>query len=117
MNYFVWDDAYSVGVASLDAQHKVLIDLINRLHVIEERGGDLSGVLDRLDWYVRHHFAVEEALMRGAGYQRLTAHIAEHREFERWLRSGRFAMGVGGGEAREIGRIIGEYLSVRPGTL
>lgn len=110
MSTFEWDDTYSVGVASLDAQHKVLIELINKLHVIEQRGGDLSGVLDRLDWYVRHHFAFEEALMRGAGYGGLAAHIAEHREFERWLRSGRYALGVGGGEAREIGRIIGDYL-------
>lgn len=110
MAFFEWKDSYSVGVASLDAQHKELIKIINRLNEIEERGGDLAGVLNRLDWYVRHHFAFEESLMRGAGYAGLEAHIAEHRTFERWLRSGRFAMRAGGGEARDIGKIINDYL-------
>jgi len=110
MAFFEWKDSYSVGVASLDARHKELIKIINRLNEIEARGGDLAGVLNRLDWYVRHHFAFEESLMRGAGYAGLKAHIAEHRTFERWLRSGRFAMRAGGGEARDIGKIINDYL-------
>lgn len=110
MAYFDWDDSYSVGVASLDAQHKELIKLINRLNDIEQRGGDLTDVLNRLDWYVRHHFSFEESLLRAAHYQGLEGHIAEHREFERWLRSSRRAVRAGGAEARDIGKIINDYL-------
>jgi len=41
MNSFQWQDSYSVGVAALDEQHKVLIDLINRLDKTERETGDL----------------------------------------------------------------------------
>jgi hemerythrin-like metal-binding protein len=110
MAFFEWDDSYSVGVDSLDAQHKELIKLINRLDQIEAHGGNLTGVLNRLDWYVRHHFSFEESLMEGAGYPHLKAHIAKHREFEKWLRSSRIAVPAGSGEARDLGKIINDYL-------
>ena len=110
MAYFEWDDSYSVGVASLDAQHKELIRLINRLNDFEQHGGDLTGVLNRLDWYVHHHFSFEESLLAAVRYDGLEAHIAEHREFERWLRGSRRAVHAGGAEARDIGRIINDYL-------
>jgi len=110
MAYFEWNDSYSVGIASLDAQHKVLINLINRLNDIEQRGGSLTDVLNRLDWYVHHHFSFEESLLTAAHYRGLKGHIAEHREFERWLRSSRRAVSAGGAEAREMGKLINDYL-------
>ncbi len=109
MAFFEWDERYSVGIRSIDLQHQGLIDLINRLHAIQERGGDLSGVIDRLDWYVKHHFSFEESLMRAAGYPKLEAHIEEHRAFERWLRTSQ-AAARSGQEVREMSRIIEDYL-------
>lgn len=109
MNAIKWHDNYSVGVASLDAQHKILIRLINRLHDIEREGGDLSSVLERLDWYVRNHFSFEEALLRAADYEEYNAHIKEHRDFEDWLKSIR-RVGGGGLEIRELSRSINAHL-------
>lgn len=109
MTYFEWDDSYSVGIRSIDLQHRELIKLINRLHDLRERGGDLLAVLKRLDWYVQHHFSFEESLMRGAGYPRLKEHIKEHREFERWLRTSQTAV-RSGLEVREMSAIIQDFL-------
>jgi hemerythrin-like metal-binding protein len=110
MTFFEWQDSYSVGVQSLDAQHKELIKLINQLDEIERHGGNLTGVLNRLDWYVNYHFSFEESLMKGAGYGLLDEHTAKHREFEAWLRSCRIAVRAGSGEARDLGKIINDYL-------
>lgn len=109
MAYLEWSDNYSVGVASLDAQHKELIRLINRLHDEDERGDDLGPVLDRLDWYVRYHFSFEESLMTAAKYEGFAEHIGEHREFETWLKASRRAM-TAGMEVQELSRIIADFL-------
>lgn len=109
MAYLEWSDNYSVGVASLDAQHKELVRLINRLHDDDERGDDLTPVLDRLDWYVHYHFSFEESLMKAAKYEGFDEHIGEHREFENWLRTSRRAM-TSGMDIQELSRIIADFL-------
>jgi hemerythrin len=78
-----WSDALSVGVDELDAQHKVLVGLINEMHAaIEERRGRdvVESILTRLAEYTRIHFAVEESLMQLLGFPDYDAHKQEHRE-------------------------------------
>ena len=78
-----WSDALSVGVDELDAQHKVLVGLINEMHAaIEERRGRdvVESILTRLAEYTRIHFAVEESLMQLLGFPDFDAHREEHRE-------------------------------------
>jgi hemerythrin-like metal-binding protein len=111
MTYFEWKDGYSVGVASLDAQHKELIRLINRLHEADERGGDLGPVLEHLDWYVHHHFTFEEQLMKAADYDRLAEHQLAHQEFEKWLKASRQALAAGM-DVQELTRVIADFLKV-----
>ena len=111
MNEIVWNESYSVGVPSLDDQHKVLIKLINQLHNFEHGGIDLRDILDRLDWYVHEHFTHEESLMRDAGYDDLEAHIAEHREFEHWLRSAQSHMATGGSGVSVLAKAINDHLN------
>lgn len=76
-----WTPDYSVGVASLDTDHKVLISLINQLDDAI-RGGEprstVSRVLDALLDYTDYHFAREEALMQACGYADLAAHKRIH---------------------------------------
>lgn len=81
-NSVAWSDALSVGVDELDAQHKVLVGLVNEMHnAIDQGYGDevVESILTRLTEYTRIHFAVEESLMRLAGYPDLEAHREEHR--------------------------------------
>ena len=81
MDNLEWDDAWSVGDARLDEQHKGLIGLINRLG----SGAPVPVVLDELQIYVDEHFRDEEGMLENAGYPDLAAHKRQHKAFEEWL--------------------------------
>jgi len=76
-----WTPEFTVGVNSLDTDHKVLISLINQLDDAI-RGGEpkatVSRVLDALLDYTDYHFAREETLMRASAYPELDAHLRTH---------------------------------------
>ncbi|MGB0748317.1 MAG: bacteriohemerythrin [Magnetospiraceae bacterium] len=110
MSFFEWKDAYSVGVPKIDEQHKVLVALINELDKIQNQGGELHRVLETLDWYVKEHFSDEEKLMRDASYGELKSHIAEHREFETWLKNIRFYMRSAGAQTEQAAREMEDHL-------
>jgi hemerythrin-like metal-binding protein len=80
-----WNDAHSVGVESIDEQHRQLVVLTNRLFqaIVRDTGADsVPDVLTELERYVDYHFSHEEELLRKHGYpaDALGRHIAEHRE-------------------------------------
>lgn len=69
-----WSDDLDVGVAKMNEDHQVLIDLINQLHSAMVKGTgkqEMGGILDGLLDFTRTHFAREEGLMKKHGYQRL----------------------------------------------
>ena len=82
----VWSDAYSVGVADLDRQHRKLIDMINQLGDLPaeknaESAAALHEILSALFDYTQTHFRDEEAHLRRMGYPQLEAHEREHAAF------------------------------------
>ena len=83
-NFIEWsDDDLSVGIEEIDAQHKILVGLVNRMHqAIHERHGSdvVKGILAELADYTRIHFAVEESLMRIFGYPGYEEHKEMHEE-------------------------------------
>ncbi len=79
-NFIEWSNELSVGIEEIDAQHKVLVDLLNQIHTaIQQRhGAELTKqILDRLGEYTRVHFAVEESLMRILHYPDYERHKQE----------------------------------------
>jgi hemerythrin len=85
MSKFVeWsNDALSVGIEEIDEQHKVLVELINRMHdAIHKRHGSdvVKGILAELADYTRIHFTVEESLMRILNYPGYEEHKEIHEE-------------------------------------
>jgi hemerythrin len=84
MTKFVeWSDVLSVGIEEIDAQHRVLVDLVNQMHdAIHARHGSaaVNEILGKLADYTRIHFTVEESLMRILGYPEYEEHKAEHEE-------------------------------------
>ena len=82
MGKFVeWSDVLSVGIEEIDAQHQVLVGLVNEMHdAIRDRHGSevVRGILGRLAEYTRIHFAVEESLMRILGYPDYEEHKTQH---------------------------------------
>lgn len=76
-----WRDDYSVGVDSLDTDHKLLICMINQVEqglACNEPTRLVGGVLDALADYTLYHFAREETLMRAAGFADVDAHAQCH---------------------------------------
>lgn len=84
MSDIQWMESYSVGVPSIDSQHRQLVELNNRLFhaIMEDRGRDIAlDVLDELVKYVKYHFSYEEKLLAECGFDQtlLDEHIKEHR--------------------------------------
>jgi len=80
---FPWRDAYSVGIAEIDAQHKGLIRLINDLHTAMGAGKGkqaLGAILDELVRYTEIHFKYEETLLRQRQYSSLAMHHTVHQK-------------------------------------
>ena len=81
--YFEWKDEYSVGLDSIDQQHKKLLNLINQLQTAVEysTGEEFEReALDALVDYTKTHFTYEEGLMRDNGYPDYEPHKAQHEE-------------------------------------
>ena len=81
MAYFAWQQSYSVGVPSIDEQHKKLVALLNELFESMKAGHGnevLEKVLNELAQYVGTHFKTEEAMMEKANYPELAEHKAKH---------------------------------------
>jgi hemerythrin-like metal-binding protein len=79
-----WNRDLDIGHERIDAQHRSLVGLLNRLHQDRLSGTGARGirpVLAELHRYVLFHFGQEEALMHAAGYSRQAEHEAEHRQF------------------------------------
>jgi hemerythrin-like metal-binding protein len=83
MHEIEWHESHSVGVPSIDEQHKRLVALTNRLFlaIMDDAGEEaLEGVLNDLADYAVYHFTHEEELLRMHGYpeELLDEHRAEH---------------------------------------
>lgn len=93
-----WEDNLSVGVQEIDAQHKVMIGILNELNdsmMLGQPRDKTKSLLHRLVSHAREHFAAEEAMMGETGYLRLEEHREQHRELIRkiLIYVGRFERG------------------------
>lgn len=84
-----WTAEFELGVSGVDAQHRELVELVNRLRACmgqcigrEEIGDILSALVHQTE----AHFGVEERLMAEAGYPALADHRANHLAFARRIR-------------------------------
>ena len=81
MTLIRWKDEFNVGNAAVDHEHRELIDLINNVHdgIRDETGPDrLVEGLGEIYVQIAAHFALEEKLMRDAGYRDLIPHKDDH---------------------------------------
>jgi len=90
-----WNKNLETGVTFVDADHKVLLNLLNQVDACIEQNEEstvLGSVLDALVEYTDYHFLREEKMMELSGYERLEAHAAIHRAL-----------------SRQVGNIYSEY--------
>ncbi len=81
MATITWSEMMSVGVPALDADHKLLVGLINNLHRSVgdlEEYATLGSVLRALEEYVIHHFTREERVLHACGYPSMAGHARTH---------------------------------------
>jgi hemerythrin len=84
-----WSDLYCVGVKGIDDQHRILVNLLNRLGQVASRLEEKKAVdetLMALVDYVRGHFAYEEGLMLEHGFASMKSHAEAHGRLTERLR-------------------------------
>ena len=79
-----WDESLSIGINEIDAQHKHLVNLINKLNYSLEIGQTkdmvqtaLSGMVD----YTIIHFLTEENYFNKFGFEKAEEHKKAHKTF------------------------------------
>ncbi len=90
VDVFVWGTKYETGIEVVDAQHRGLVDLINRLGAVHRESAPAQmreQVLDELAAYARDHFATEQRLMHDAGLDQdyVRDHLGAHANFVKQL--------------------------------
>ncbi len=81
--YVEWKDEYSVGIDSIDMQHKKLLSLINSLQTaVYFSTGEVfeHEAMDALVDYTKTHFSYEEGLMEQHGYPDFEPHKLQHQQ-------------------------------------
>jgi len=79
--YIPWRDCYSVGDRLLDAQHREIFDMIDRLYLPMQGatpGLAAERILDRLIRSTQAHFDHEEARQKEIAFVQVEAHRALH---------------------------------------
>jgi len=76
-----WKDSYSVGIESIDNDHKKLLGMINQLQTAshyETHEGMVEEILNELVSYTKYHFTREEEMMREFNYPEYEVHKKQH---------------------------------------
>ncbi|MFO0996986.1 MAG: bacteriohemerythrin [Alphaproteobacteria bacterium] len=76
-----WRSEFELGIASVDHEHRDLIELINELHAQLEADATpqlVSAFLGEIYARISAHFALEETVMRDMRYDRFVPHKADH---------------------------------------
>lgn len=85
---YIWNDEFSIGIKSIDEQHKKLISLIKTLYdaIADGKASDvMDTIFNNLFDYSEQHFAYEEELFKWYDYPDAEDHKKEHVELKRQL--------------------------------
>lgn len=75
-----WDEDLSVGIEQIDADHKILVSLLNKASDHSLANKEVEEILDELLIYTLQHFKREEAVMQACGFPDLAEHQKLHKE-------------------------------------
>lgn len=87
--YLTWDCSLSVGIDSIDNQHKELLNCIEQLLISIEDGksnDEIIKTLDFLEEYVVKHFNEEEEIQSKTNYPLLDIQHIQHENFKSELK-------------------------------
>lgn len=83
MKYLEWNENFSVGVDSVDYEHQNLIAMINMIYAELEDRRDMDQIrqtMAEVHLEISAHFALEERIMKDAGYDEYPAHKSNHED-------------------------------------
>ncbi|WLT32490.1 bacteriohemerythrin [Geothrix sp. PMB-07] len=86
MAFVKWEPKFEVGVAAVDAQHRMLFEHVNALFDAMQAGqgkDEIGKTLSFLAKYTVDHFKTEEDLMQKSAYPGYADHKAIHDELTR----------------------------------
>lgn len=81
MSLIEWKDDYCTGIASVDYEHRELIELINALHESmqsEPTREKVTEALGEIFAQISAHFALEEKIMQDRHYRAFEEHKLDH---------------------------------------
>jgi hemerythrin-like metal-binding protein len=84
MTQVIWKDSYSIGIDTIDTQHKQLFDIMNKIYVASEEESDLEMIMplfDQLQDYTKYHFDEEEQFFTTLSESNIEQHKNEHQFF------------------------------------
>jgi hemerythrin len=113
MPYLAWSDDLDTGIPELDAQHRVMVDHVNRLHdsAAADDTGELLTAMDALIECLRQHFVFEEKVLETIQYAGLAEHSEEHRRIIEKLGEYRKRLETASApEAEEIVDVLGPWV-------
>lgn len=74
-----WTNSLNIGVKAIDEDHKILIDLFNKVNQqITKEATDYSSTLEELSDFCTEHFVREEAVMEACNFPDLKNHKQIH---------------------------------------
>ena len=94
-----WTEELALGIASMDDQHRHLVEIINEFGEAVQKGKGsrvMKKILDELIGYTQEHFADEERLLVEAGFPKLAQHQAKHRQLIQKIERFQFDFNQGG---------------------
>ncbi len=80
--FIKWNDSYSVGIESIDNDHKKLLSMTNQLQTAAQYSTDdsmIENILNDMMYYTQYHFSREESLMQQCNYPGLDDHKRLHK--------------------------------------
>ena len=99
-----WGPKLSLGITEIDNQHKVLVDLINRLYrAMKQRSGHqvIDEILSELTEYTKYHFGFEEKQFKKYRYPEREGHMEIHKglvskivDFKNQVKGGKAAVSM-----------------------
>ncbi len=90
MTLIKWQPSFSLGIPSVDHEHRELIGAINTVYDSMVANADpeiIESCLEDIYADISSHFALEERHMREAGYEEYEAHKDQHEELLDQIRS------------------------------
>ena len=83
MTLIKWKSTYSLGIPSVDFEHRQMIEMINKVYASlgdDADPNEIGSALEDIYAGIASHFALEERHMREARYAEFKEHKDEHEE-------------------------------------